>query len=98
MGDFNAKMRQKRDSENKLGNYGYGSRNERGERLYEYLEKENLYAMNSFFKKRLNRKWTWISPDGTKKNEIDYFLTTNKSIIKDVTVIIDIQREVTTEW
>lgn len=68
MGDFNAKLGTKQDSESKIGSCGYGSRNERGDRLVEYLEQENLYAINTFFKKRKNRKWTWISPDGRTKN------------------------------
>lgn len=87
MGDFNAKLGHRTEGENRLGNYGYGTRNERGDRLYEFLEKANLYAMNSFYKKRPNKKWTWISPDGMTKNEIDYLLTTNKSMFEDVTVI-----------
>lgn len=70
MDDLNAKLGQRTQSVNKLNNYVYGTRNEKGRRLYEYLEKENIYGMNSFFKKRPKEKWTWISPDGKTKNEI----------------------------
>lgn len=88
IGDFNAKVGQKEigDPEN-IGTYGLGDRNERGERLLEYLTAENLYCMNTFFKKPIQRKWTWKSPDGKTKNEIDFILTNKKKYCTDVTVL-----------
>lgn len=88
MGDFNAKLGQKvENTETKIGKYGYGVRNERGEILNNYLEQQNLYAINTYYKKKANRKWTWRSPDGKTKNEIDYFLCGNKDIFEDVTAL-----------
>lgn len=88
MGDFNAKLGcRKEESEDKMGGYGYGDRNGRGEMLMAYLEEQKLYAMNSFFKKKPQRKWTWTAPNGETKNEIDYVLTKTKEIVKDVTVL-----------
>lgn len=43
--------------------------------------------MNSFFPGKVQRKWTWASPDGVTKNEIDYIITNHKSIVKNVTVL-----------
>ena len=43
--------------------------------------------MNTFFKKRLHRRWTWISPNGVTKNEIDYILTDKPQTFTDVSVI-----------
>ena len=43
--------------------------------------------MNSFFKKRIGKRWTWQSPDGNTKNEIDYIMTDCKRIIKNVETI-----------
>ena len=43
--------------------------------------------MNTFFKKRLNRRWTWISSNGVTKNEIDYIMTDRPHIFLDVSVI-----------
>ncbi|XP_046976436.1 uncharacterized protein LOC124542539 [Vanessa cardui] len=43
--------------------------------------------MNSFFKKRKHRKWTWMSPDGVTKYEIDFIMSTRKQIFNDVSVI-----------
>ena len=55
--------------------------------MLEYLLQNNLFQMNSFYKKKLNRRWTWESPDGRTKNEIDYIITDKKRIVKDVTVL-----------
>ena len=51
------------------------------------LKGEQLYCMNTFFKKTPQRKWTWRSPNGSVKNEIDYILTNNRHICSDVTVL-----------
>ena len=43
--------------------------------------------MNTFFKKRLHRRWTWISPNGVTRNAIGYILTDNPQSFTDVSVI-----------
>nr|XP_049695954.1 craniofacial development protein 2-like [Helicoverpa armigera] len=68
-------------------NLGYGQRNPRGQRLADFLEKEELFMMNSFFQKPPHRKWTWLSPDGFTRNEIDFFMTDKKRVFSDVSVI-----------
>lgn len=40
-----------------IGNLGIGKRNGRGRRLADFAESGKLYAMNSFFNKRLGRRW-----------------------------------------
>jgi len=88
MGDFNAKLGGREEpEEEKIGSFGLGKRNERGQTLMNFLEQQKLYAMNTFYKKKVNRKWTWISPNKEHKNEIDYILSNNKRIFKDVSVI-----------
>lgn len=52
-----------------------------------YIRKQRIYALATDFINRPNRKWTFISPDDTTKNENDYFLTTNKRIFENVIVI-----------
>ncbi|KAL0832072.1 hypothetical protein ABMA28_001561 [Loxostege sticticalis] len=86
MGDFNAKLGKRGDGELKVGEFGYGQRNSRGQRLAEFLEKEDLFMMNSFFRKPPQRKWTWMSPDGSTKNEIDFIMTTERRMFSDVSV------------
>lgn len=43
--------------------------------------------MNTFSKNQTQIKWTWKSPDNTTKNKIDYIMSNNRKIIKDVTVL-----------
>ena len=88
IGDFNAKVGTRQDNtENIMGRYGINDRNERGERLTQFAQYANLYIMNTFFQKNPNRKWTWESPNGTTKNEIDYILTSRKDTVRDVSVL-----------
>jgi len=88
MGDFNAKIgTRNQGEEDVMGKFGFGTRNERGQRLIEFALGRNLYIANSKFKKNNKRKWTWRNPDGTIKNEIDFIITTDKSIIQDVSVV-----------
>lgn len=88
MGDFNAKVgKQMDDSETAMGNFGSEGRNERGQMLLDFLHHHNLHLMNTYFKKKPQRRWTWISPDGRTKNEIDFLITENKRNIADVTVL-----------
>jgi hypothetical protein len=87
MGDFNAKLGRRGDDELRVGQFGCGPRNPRGQRLADFLEKEELFMMNSFFKKPPHRKWTWMSPDGSTRNEIDFIMSTKRRIFNDVSVI-----------
>ena len=87
MGDFNAKVGKKNDGESCMGKFGIGQRNERGEMLVNFSERYNMKIMNSAFQKRAGRKWTWRSPNEETKNEIDFIITDNFNIVKDVTVI-----------
>src|SRR3977135_1782152 len=85
MGDFNAKIGMRKQGENSImGPYGMGERNERGDRLVEFATSRKLYIGNSKYMKRYNRKWTWKSPNGSVKNEIDFIMT---NTIEDVTVV-----------
>uniref|UniRef100_A0A914VNL8 Reverse transcriptase domain-containing protein n=1 Tax=Plectus sambesii TaxID=2011161 RepID=A0A914VNL8_9BILA len=86
MGDFNAKVGCRKDNEAFVGPFG-GERNERGEWLAAIAESRRLFVGNSFFKKRQGRRWTWISPNGETKNEIDYILCSHRRILQDVGVV-----------
>ena len=86
MGDFNARIGEKRKGEVSVGNYGYDTRNDRGNRLVEFAETEQLYIMNSFFKKKPQRKWTWRCANGAV-GEIDYILANKKYIVQDCSVL-----------
>ena len=88
MGDFNAKVGgQTNKSERATGCFGLGQRNERGDTLVEWATSKNFKIMNTKFQKKAGRRWTWRSPDGNTKNEIDYIMTDKPSMVTDVTVI-----------
>lgn len=88
MGDFNSQVGSKSNTEEYvLGNFSSGKRNENGQRLVDFAFAHNLKLMNSFFKKKYARKWTWISPNGINKNEIDHILTNTPKIFCDIDTI-----------
>ncbi|PZC87102.1 hypothetical protein B5X24_HaOG201338 [Helicoverpa armigera] len=80
LGDFNAKIgaRQHNDDGGIIGPHGLGNRNERGSRLLQFAFGQILSISNTFFSKKPQRRWTWISPDGRTKNEIDFILSSHK--------------------
>ena len=87
MGDFNAKVGgQTNTSEKATGCFGLGQRNERGDTLVEWATSNNFKIMNTQFQKKAGRRWTWRSPDGHTRNEIDYIMTDKPSMVNDVTV------------
>lgn len=59
MGDFNAKVGQPIPNETITGNYDYGNRNCRGDRLIDFAYENKLATMNTFFIKNKNKRWTW---------------------------------------
>ncbi|KAJ8724843.1 hypothetical protein PYW07_015801 [Mythimna separata] len=88
MGDFNAKLGGKSNKDEfVLGDYSSGDRNDNGHRLIDFAFEHNLRIMNSFFKKRKSKKWTWMSPNGKDKNEIDFILSRKKHTFRDVDVV-----------
>ena len=75
MGDWNAKIGTARDGwEDVMGKFGFGERNERGERLLQFASINELYILNTKFKHKASRKWTWESPNGRDRNMIDLIL------------------------
>ena len=64
-----------------------GSANLIGDTLVEWATSNNFKIMNTQFQKKAWRRWTWRSPDGNTKNEIDYIMTDKPSMVTDVTVI-----------
>ncbi|XP_072022768.1 craniofacial development protein 2-like [Amphiura filiformis] len=98
MGDFNAKVGKREDGEEcTIGKFGSGERNDRGDRLIEFSISNKLKIMNTFFKKPASRKWTWRSPDGSTKNEIDFILTDSPHIIQDVKTVNKVNSSINLE-
>jgi hypothetical protein len=80
IGDFNAKVGQNWQSWNGvIGKFGIGSENDRGERLLQFCQSNNLVITNTMFKQtKPQRQWTWTSPDGQTKNMIDFVLVNRR--------------------
>lgn len=88
MGDFNAQVGSRIDGEeNVLGPFSKGKRSRNGEKLIQLACENNLKIINSFYKNRNNNRWTWASPDGRYKNEIDFILSNRKDIFQDCRVV-----------
>jgi hypothetical protein len=73
MGDWNAKIGKWEELET-VGKYGLGNRNKAGGRLLEFCEENSLFIANTLFKQPERRLYTWTSPDGKYKNQIDYII------------------------
>ena len=68
--------------------------NERGERLLDFAEENNLVVTNSLFFKAANRYWTWEAPGGVTKNQfdfiIDFILSSDRKIVRNCEVITNV--------
>ena len=69
----------------KSGWFGLGQRNAGGDTLVEWATSMNVKIINTQFQKKAERRWTWRSPDGHTKHEIDYIMTDKPSMVTDVT-------------
>ena len=48
--------------------------NEAGQRLIEFCQENALVIANTLFQQHKRRLYTWTSPDGQHRNQIDYIL------------------------
>lgn len=88
MGDFNSQIGKRRQGEeNVIGNYSTGKRNKNGQRLVNFILENNFTILNTLFKKKLKNRWTWISPCGKYRNEIDYILTNKPKFFTNTEIL-----------
>ena len=73
MGDCNAKVGKMKDAR-VTGQFGLGDRNEAGDRLVQFCEENELSITNTFFEQPDRRLYTWTTPDGNHRNQIDYII------------------------
>ncbi|KAK6749787.1 hypothetical protein RB195_002036 [Necator americanus] len=78
VGDFKAKLGKVTEEEYRIGSFGLGDRNENGNRLAGLLSAARLFHGNSLFMKKDHRRWTWESPNGATRAEIDHILTNRR--------------------
>ncbi|KAI8426662.1 hypothetical protein MSG28_014383 [Choristoneura fumiferana] len=90
MGDLNGQIGERQwDEDATIGPYTYSTkaRSRNGKMLIDFAMENNLSILNSMFKKKKDRMWTWISPDGKSKNQIDFIMTNNSKCFLDMNVI-----------
>ena len=56
----------------RVGRFGLGERNRNGDHLVDFCEVSNIALTNTFFNHHKRRRYTWTSPCGTYRNQIDY--------------------------
>ena len=77
IGDWNAKI----GSQETLavtGKFGLGMQNEAGQRLIELCQENALVIANTLFQQHKRTLYTWTSPDGQHRNQIDYILCSQR--------------------
>ncbi|GFO19307.1 craniofacial development protein 2-like [Plakobranchus ocellatus] len=77
MGDFNAKVGTEK-VDDIVGKHGLGITNERGEKLIEWCQANNIIVGNIWFQQPPRRKWTWKSPGDETRNQIDYMMISER--------------------
>ena len=58
--------------------FGLGVQNEAGKRLIDFCQENALVIANTLFQQHKRRLYTWISPDGQHRNQIDYILCSQR--------------------
>ena len=71
IGDWKAKVGNQ-ETPGVTGKFGLGVRNESGQRLVEFCQENALVLANTLFQQHKRRLYTWTSPDGQHRNQIDY--------------------------
>lgn len=77
LGDFNAKIGNQPEV-NIAGSHGLGERNEAGDRLIQFCQENRLRITNTWFMQPKRRLYTWTSPNGIHRNQIDYILCSHR--------------------
>ena len=60
------------------GKFGLGVQNEAGQKLIEFCQRNALVITNTLFQEHKRRLYTWSSPDGQRRNQIDYILCSQR--------------------
>ena len=58
--------------------FGLGTWNEAGQRIIEFCQENALVIANTLFQEQKRRLYTWTSPDGQCRNQIDYILCSQR--------------------
>ena len=77
IGDWNAKVGSQ-ETTGVTGKFGLGVQNEVEQRLIEFCQENTLIITNTLFQQYKRRLYTWTSPDGQYRNQIDYILCSQR--------------------
>ena len=77
IGDWNAKVGSQ-EIPGVTGKSGLGVQNEAGQSLTEFCQENTLLIANILFQQHKRRLYSWTSPDGQYRNQIDYILCSQR--------------------
>ena len=77
IGDWNAKVGSQETS-GVTGKFDLGIQNETAQNLTEFCQENALVITNTLFQQHKRRLYTWTSPDGQHRNQIDYVLCSQR--------------------
>ena len=77
IGDWNAKVGSQ-ETPGVTGKFSLGMRKEGGQRLIEFCQENTLVVANTLFQQYKRRLYTWTSPDGQHRNQIDYIICSQR--------------------
>ena len=77
IGDWNAKVGSE-EIFGVTGKFGLGVQNKAGQRLTEFCQEHSLVIENNLFQQHKRRIYTWTSPDGRQRNQINYILCSQR--------------------
>ena len=76
-GDWNGKVGSQ-ETPGVTGKFGLGMQNEAGQRLIEFCQENALVIANTIFHQQKRRLYTWTSPDGRHRKQIDCILCSQR--------------------
>ena len=77
IGDWNAKVGSQ-EIPRVIGKFGLGVQNETRQRLIGFCRKNALVIAKTLFQQHKRRLYTWTSPDGQHRNQIDNILCSQR--------------------
>ena len=77
IGDWNAKVGSQ-ETPGVTGKFGLEVQNEAGQRLIDFCQENALVIANTLFQQHKKTLYTWTSPDGQHRNQIDYILCSQR--------------------
>jgi len=77
IGDWNVKVGSQ-ETPGMTGKFDLGIRNEARQRLKEFCQENALVIATTLFQQHKRRLYTWTSPDGQHRNQIDYVLCSQR--------------------